>query len=94
MRGGFSKNFNNFSDSPFEESNVNALKYSKEYMLSLYKPSQLPSDFQHHEYVTVEESLTPLAFDELSELEKKVSFIVVVVNNLPETIASFWSCSC
>ncbi|RCH79743.1 hypothetical protein CU098_001733, partial [Rhizopus stolonifer] len=41
-------------------------------MLSLYKPSQLPSDFQHHEYVTVEESLTPLAFDELSELEKKL----------------------
>ena len=78
MRGGFAKNVNSssrgtLSDLPFEESNVNALKYSKEYMLSLYKPSpQLPSDFQQHEYVTVEECLTPLAFDELTELEKKV----------------------
>ncbi|KAG1384865.1 hypothetical protein G6F61_000053 [Rhizopus arrhizus] len=78
MRGGFAKNVNSssrgtLSDLPFEESNVNALKYSKEYMLSLYKPSpQLPSDFQQHEYVTVEECLTPLAFDELTELEKKL----------------------
>ncbi|CEG70743.1 hypothetical protein RMATCC62417_06585 [Rhizopus microsporus] len=76
MRGGFSKNVNNngvLTDLPFEENNINAFKYSKEYMLSLYKPSpQLPSDFQQHEYVTVEESLPPLAFDELTEIEKKL----------------------
>lgn len=99
MRGGFSKNVNNngvLTDLPFEENNINAFKYSKEYMLSLYKPSpQLPSDFQQHEYVTVEESLPPLAFDELTEIEKKVrkkEWEKGLHSN--DCAASCWTCSC
>jgi PERQ amino acid-rich with GYF domain-containing protein len=53
----------------------NPFKYSKDFMLSLYKPDfQLPSDFKQHEYVTTEDRTCPLAFEELTESEKKVKF--------------------
>lgn len=82
MRGSFPKHNDNsntnFASSeildsllPFEDQQ--GLKYSKDFMLSLYKPdSQLPSDFNQHEYVTTDKILCPLAFEELSESEKKV----------------------
>ncbi|KAG0178068.1 hypothetical protein DFQ29_003973, partial [Apophysomyces sp. BC1021] len=55
-----------------EPTDTNAFKYSKEFMLSLYKQTELPMDFERHEYAAVEESLGPLAFEELSETEKKL----------------------
>lgn len=68
-------------DSPF--------KYSKEFMLGLYKPSlQLPSDFTQHEHATIDESIAPLAFEELSEWEKKVRiyFIVVLKSSIDDDV--------
>lgn len=51
----------------------NPFKYSKDFMLSLYKPDlHLPADFNQHEYVTTDKIMAPLATEELSELEKKV----------------------
>ncbi|KAI9316201.1 hypothetical protein BX666DRAFT_216060 [Dichotomocladium elegans] len=50
----------------------NPYKYSKEFMLSLYKPVAPPADFERHEYVSVEESQGPLSFVDLSEEEKKL----------------------
>ncbi|KAK4518115.1 transcription factor TFIIF complex subunit Tfg3 [Mucor velutinosus] len=51
----------------------NPFKYSKEFMLSLFKPAlQLPSDFKQHEYVTTDACNAPLAFEELTETEKKL----------------------
>lgn len=52
----------------------NPFKYSKEFMLSLYKPNhELPFDFKQHEYVTTQDQrYSPLAFEELTEAEKKV----------------------
>lgn len=81
MRGSFPKHNNSntsFASSdileslmPFEDQH--AFKYSKDFMLSLYKPdSQLPSDFNQHEYVTTDKILCPLAFEELTESERKV----------------------
>ena len=51
---------------------LNPFKYSKELMLSLYKPVGLPLEFERHESVTVEESLPPIAFLALTDQEKKV----------------------
>ncbi|KAI8997380.1 hypothetical protein BDB01DRAFT_34211 [Pilobolus umbonatus] len=83
MRGGFSKQTNSnlvssdrsgpilsFND---KQENGNTFRYSKEFMLSLYNPTlPLPSDFHNHEYVTVEERNVPLAFQPLTEAEKKL----------------------
>jgi hypothetical protein len=56
-----------------QQQQENPFKYSKDFMLSLYKSAlPLPSDFQQHEYVTIEGCLSPLAFEELTEAEKKV----------------------
>ncbi|OZJ04834.1 hypothetical protein BZG36_02325 [Bifiguratus adelaidae] len=53
--------------------NLNPFKYSKEIMLSLFKPSTLPAEFEQHEYVTVLEAMEPLAFVPMSDAEKKLS---------------------
>ncbi|KAI8582715.1 hypothetical protein K450DRAFT_226576 [Umbelopsis ramanniana AG] len=50
----------------------NPFKYSKEYMLSLYKPYALPVEIEKHDYVIVEECQQPLAKVELTESEKKL----------------------
>ncbi|GAN03158.1 hypothetical protein MAM1_0035d02609 [Mucor ambiguus] len=51
----------------------NPFKYSKEFMLGLFDPAlQLPSDFKQHEYVTTDACNAPLAFEELTEAEKKL----------------------
>ncbi|OBZ89269.1 hypothetical protein A0J61_02671, partial [Choanephora cucurbitarum] len=58
---------------PFEQQSSDSLRYSKEYMLELYKQSYpLPPDFQQHEYATSQEPIAPLAFEELTEAEKKL----------------------
>lgn len=51
-------------------------KYSKEFMLGLYKPVDVPADFERHDYVVVEEPQGPLSFVDLTEEEKKVRFDV------------------
>lgn len=65
-------NLGQLSESAFGASTENPYKYSKEFMLSLYRPVDPPADFERHEYVAVEESQGPLSFVELSEEEKKV----------------------
>ncbi|KAK9765847.1 kinesin-like protein [Basidiobolus ranarum] len=51
---------------------LNPFKYSKEFMLSLYKPVGLPLDFEKHEYVTSDDCLPPMASIELTDQEKKL----------------------
>lgn len=56
-----------------QQQQENPFKYSKDFMLSLYKPAlPFPSDFLQHEYVTLEGCFSPLAFEELTDVEKKV----------------------
>ncbi|KAM3582122.1 kinesin-like protein [Umbelopsis sp. WA50703] len=50
----------------------NPYKYSKEFMLNLFKPYALPVEIERHEYVVVEECQQPLAKVELTEHEKKL----------------------
>lgn len=52
----------------------NPYKYSKDLMLSLFKPYALPVEIEKHEYVIVDECQQPLGKVELSESEKKVLF--------------------
>ncbi|KAF9174569.1 hypothetical protein BGX20_010797 [Mortierella sp. AD010] len=56
----------------FAPDSLNPFKYSKELMLSLYKPTGLPIEFERHEYMTSEESLPPISFLQLSEQEVKL----------------------
>lgn len=48
---------------------LNPFLYTREYMLSLYRPSAAPLDFESHEYVHCEEPLPPMAHFPLSEAE-------------------------
>lgn len=57
-----------------DDQHDNPYKYSKEFMLSLYKPYALPVEIERHEYVVVEECQQPLAKVELTEHEKKVLY--------------------
>lgn len=50
----------------------NAYKYSKDFMLSLYRPVDLPAELERHDYVAVPDSQGPVSFVELSDEEKKV----------------------
>jgi PERQ amino acid-rich with GYF domain-containing protein len=54
------------------ESALNPFKYSKDFMLKLYKPVGLPLEFERHEYVTSEEPLPPMALLTPTEQEQKV----------------------
>lgn len=55
-----------------QQQQENPFKYSKDFMLSLYKADlHLPADFNKHEYVTTDKIMAPLATEELSDLEKK-----------------------
>lgn len=67
------------------DSSNNPYKYSKDFMLSLYRPMEMPADFERHEYVAVEESQGPLSFVDLTEEEKKVN----TASNMEEGINSF-----
>ncbi|KAJ9075615.1 kinesin-like protein [Entomophthora muscae] len=48
---------------------LNPFHYSKELMLSLYRPTEAPLDFERHEYVCSEETLPPMAHYPLTEAE-------------------------
>jgi hypothetical protein len=58
------------------DSALNPFKYSKEFMLKLYKPVGLPLEFERHEYVTSEEPLQPMAMIIYTEQEQKVTFSI------------------
>ncbi|KAG0368872.1 hypothetical protein BGZ54_000913 [Gamsiella multidivaricata] len=55
----------------FATDSLNPFKYSKEFMLSLYRPTGLPIEFERHEYMTSEESLQPMSSMPFSEQEIK-----------------------
>ena len=61
------------------DSALNPFKYSKEFMLKLYKPVGLPLEFERHEYVTSEDPLQPMATIVLTEQEQKVSYILDLI---------------
>jgi hypothetical protein len=48
-------------------------KYSKEFILSLFKTSDIPPDFEANPLVTNEEALEPISFMPLTDIEKQVS---------------------
>lgn len=50
-------------------------KYSKDYMLSLYKTVDLPNDIQHHEYAVTAEDQSPLSLLEKEVKDKKYRHI-------------------
>ncbi|CAI2169903.1 14834_t:CDS:10 [Funneliformis geosporum] len=70
------------------ESALNPFKYSKEFMLKLYKPVGLPLEFERHEYVTSEEALQPMAMIVLTEQEQKLLSGVSVNSELTRRIVS------
>jgi hypothetical protein len=49
----------------------NTFKYSKEYMLSLYKSVDIPVDIEHHEYAITTKGQSPLSL-----LEDKVKKVI------------------
>lgn len=61
MRGGEipKRNYSNFNSQ--DNRNEEPFKYSKEYMLSLYKTADIPNDIQHHEYAVTAEGQSPLS---------------------------------
>ncbi|KAF0498505.1 gyf domain protein [Gigaspora margarita] len=62
------------SDVPgFNVSALNPFKYSKEFMIKLYKPVGLPLEFEWHEYITSKELLQPMTLIIPTEQEQKVS---------------------
>ncbi|KAF9571787.1 hypothetical protein EC968_010658 [Mortierella alpina] len=63
---------NGASGSSFATDSLNPFKYSKELMLSLYKPTGLPIEFEQYEIMTSEESLKPMSSLPFSEQEQKL----------------------
>ncbi|KAG0222040.1 hypothetical protein BGW42_006961 [Actinomortierella wolfii] len=51
---------------------LNPFKYSKDFMLSLFKPVGVPIEFERHDYVTSEEPLMPMASQPFTEQELKI----------------------
>ncbi|KAF9966573.1 hypothetical protein BGZ70_001934 [Mortierella alpina] len=60
--------------SSFATDSLNPFKYSKELMLSLYKPTGLPIEFEQYEIMTSEESLKPMSSQPFSDQEQKRNF--------------------
>ncbi|KAG0214514.1 hypothetical protein BGX28_001968 [Mortierella sp. GBA30] len=58
--------------SSFAADSLNPFKYSKELMLSLYKPTGLPIEFERHDIMTSEESLKPMSSQPFSDQELKL----------------------
>lgn len=52
-------------------------KYSKDYMLSLYKSVDLPIDIKHHEYVVTTQGQSPLSLLE-DKVRKKLSWNIEI----------------
>ncbi|KAF9195350.1 hypothetical protein BGZ50_004726 [Haplosporangium sp. Z 11] len=70
MIGNNGSNINNYNS--FAPDSLNPFKYSKDLMLSLYRPTGLPIEFERHEIMTSEESLGPMSLQSFSELEIKL----------------------
>ncbi|CAG8570826.1 10207_t:CDS:2 [Rhizophagus irregularis] len=70
------------------DSALNPFKYSKEFMLKLYKPVGLPLEFERHEYVTSEEPLQPMAMIIYTEQEQKLLSGTSVNSELTRRIVS------
>ncbi|PKY41063.1 hypothetical protein RhiirA4_395473, partial [Rhizophagus irregularis] len=70
------------------DSELNPFKYSKEFMLKLYKPVGLPLEFERHEYVTSEEPLQPMAMIIYTEQEQKLFSGTSVNSELTRRIVS------
>ncbi|KAG0207706.1 hypothetical protein BGX28_001103 [Mortierella sp. GBA30] len=51
---------------------LNPFKYSKELMLSLFKPVGFPIEFERHEYATSEDALMPMSSQPFSDQEIKI----------------------
>ncbi|KAF9573705.1 hypothetical protein BGW38_008393, partial [Lunasporangiospora selenospora] len=51
---------------------LNPFKYSKEFMLSLFKPVGFPIEFERHEYATSEEALLPMSSHPFTDQELKI----------------------
>ncbi|ORX42922.1 hypothetical protein DM01DRAFT_1387239 [Hesseltinella vesiculosa] len=54
------------------EKQENQFKYSKEYMLSLYRPMDPPQQFEHVPYATVQHAVQPLAFEQITDDEHRL----------------------
>ncbi|KAG9068564.1 hypothetical protein KI688_010839 [Linnemannia hyalina] len=67
-------------ETPLSESiasdTLNPFKYSKDLMLSLFKPVGFPIEFERHEYATSEDALMPMSSQPFSDQEIKVRFIL------------------
>lgn len=85
----FEDNSSNHLQFQQQHQQENPFKYSKEFMLGLFKPAlHLPSDFKQHEYVTTEGCNAPLAFEELTEAEKKVQLQRRIKRHHPFSLTS------
>ncbi|CAG8499865.1 2592_t:CDS:2 [Dentiscutata erythropus] len=70
------------------DSALNPFKYSKEFMIKLYKPVGLPLEFERHEYITSEEPLQPMALIVPTEQEQKLLSGASVNSDLTRRIVS------
>ncbi|KAJ1962533.1 kinesin-like protein, partial [Dispira parvispora] len=55
-----------------EVDQLNPFRYSRELMLSLYKPANVPVEFERHEYITSDQPLEPMAHIPMTEEETKL----------------------
>ncbi|KAJ1658871.1 kinesin-like protein [Dispira simplex] len=55
-----------------EVDHLNPFRYSRELMLSLYKPANVPVEFERHEYITSDQPLEPMAHISMTEEEAKL----------------------
>ncbi|KAF9989596.1 hypothetical protein BGZ75_005736 [Mortierella antarctica] len=75
VRSGLSSTVPSFETSPSDHlpsDTLNPFKYSKELMLSLFKPAGFPIEFERHEYATNEDALMPMSSQPFSDQEIKI----------------------
>ncbi|KAF9277141.1 hypothetical protein BGZ68_009509 [Mortierella alpina] len=75
VRSGISSAAPSFETSPSDHlpsDTLNPFKYSKELMLSLFKPAGFPIEFERHEYATNEDALMPMSSQPFSDQEIKI----------------------
>ncbi|KAF9956161.1 hypothetical protein BGZ72_002987 [Mortierella alpina] len=75
VRSGISSTVPSFETSPSDHlpsDTLNPFKYSKELMLSLFKPAGFPIEFERHEYATNEDALMPMSSQPFSDQEIKI----------------------
>lgn len=68
-----SKDLDQFgADGGLGTQDTSIFKYSRDFMLSLYRPMDVPAQFEKLQHVAVDEPMGPLAFVELMDDEKRV----------------------